>query len=95
VYLFFSISDDDDDVPLAKRAKILSKITESEKESNPSTVDPTPLPRTSVAKVHLSSINPSAGASTPPISRDHVSIIFITISYQSSSRWLIFGSSIG
>ncbi|KAM0854710.1 hypothetical protein ACQ4PT_050263 [Festuca glaucescens] len=70
-------SDDDDEVPLANRAKILSERTESAKESNPSTADPTPPPRTSVAKVPLSKVNPSAGASAPLISRDHP--IFATV----------------
>lgn len=81
MYLFLSSSDDDDEVPLAKRAKILSERTESAKESNPSTADPTPPPRTSVAKVPLSKVNPSAGASAPLISRDHVSITSGTISF--------------
>ncbi len=81
MYLFLSSSDDDDEVPLAKRAKILSERTESAKESNPSTADPTPPPRTSVAKVPLSKVNPSAGASAPLISHDHVSITSGTISF--------------
>ena len=81
MYLFLSSSDDDDEVPLAKRAKILSERTESAKESNPSTADPTPPPRTSVAKVPLSKVNPSAGASTPLIFRYHVSITSGTISF--------------
>ncbi|KAK1618051.1 hypothetical protein QYE76_023568 [Lolium multiflorum] len=70
-------SDDNDEVPLTKRAKILSERTESAKQLNPSTTDPTPPPRTSVAKVPLSTVNPSAGASAPPISRDHP--IFATV----------------
>ncbi|KAK1695577.1 hypothetical protein QYE76_012274 [Lolium multiflorum] len=47
------------------------------KESNPSTAEPTPPPRTSVAKVPLSKVNPSAGTSAPLISRDHP--IFSTV----------------
>jgi hypothetical protein len=77
VYLFSNSSadDDDDDIPLAKRAKILSEKTESVRVSNPSTAEPTPPPRTSVAKVPLSKANPLVGASAPSISCDHVSII--------------------
>ncbi|KAK1608761.1 hypothetical protein QYE76_032434 [Lolium multiflorum] len=44
-------SDDDDEVPLSKRAKILSEKTKSAKESNPSTAEPTLPPRASVAKM--------------------------------------------
>jgi hypothetical protein len=83
VYLFSSNSadDDDDDVPLAKRAKILSEKAESAKVSNPSSAEPTPPPRTSVAKVPLSKVNPLVGASAPSISRDHVSMILGTLSF--------------
>ena len=73
MFLFPSSSDDDDEVPLAKRAKLISERTESAKESNPSPADPTPPSRTTVAKVPVSKINPSAGAPVPPIARDHVS----------------------
>jgi hypothetical protein len=79
VFLFLRSSDDDDEVPLAKRAKLFSERTESAKESNPSTDEPTPPPRTVVAKVPVSKVNPSAGASVPPIARDHVSITFCSI----------------
>ncbi|KAK1694394.1 hypothetical protein QYE76_011091 [Lolium multiflorum] len=71
------LSDDDDEVPLAKRAKLISERTESAKEPNPSTADPTPPSRTTVAKVPVSKINPSAGAPAPPIARDHP--IFATV----------------
>ncbi|KAM0872464.1 hypothetical protein ACQ4PT_038708 [Festuca glaucescens] len=71
------LSDDDDEVPLAKRAKILSERTESAKESNPSTTKLTPPSRTVVAKVPLSKVNPSAGAPTPSTARDHP--IFATV----------------
>ncbi|KAK1642383.1 hypothetical protein QYE76_060188 [Lolium multiflorum] len=65
------LSDDDDEVPLAKRVKLISERTESAKESNPSPADPTPPSRTTVAKVPVSKVNPSAGAPVPPIARDH------------------------
>jgi hypothetical protein len=75
-----SNSEDDDDVPLSKRAKILSDKAESAKESMPSTAEldrmGTLPPRTGVAKVPLSTVNPSASASAPLVSRDHVSISF-------------------
>ncbi|KAK1599876.1 hypothetical protein QYE76_018565 [Lolium multiflorum] len=71
------LSDDDDEVPLAKRAKLFSGRTESAKESNPSPADPTPPSRTTVAKVPVSKINPSAGAPVPPTARDHP--IFATV----------------
>ncbi|KAK1668539.1 hypothetical protein QYE76_056698 [Lolium multiflorum] len=48
------LSDDDDEVPLAKRAKFISGKGESAKESNPSPADPTPSSRTTVAKVPVS-----------------------------------------
>ncbi|KAK1641990.1 hypothetical protein QYE76_059795 [Lolium multiflorum] len=69
-------SEEDDDVPLSKRAKIISDKAESAKESMPSTAESdhtaTPPPRTTVAKVKASSVNPSASASPPPSSSDHV-----------------------
>ncbi|KAK1629985.1 hypothetical protein QYE76_004300 [Lolium multiflorum] len=70
-------SDDDDEVPLAKRAKLLSERTEPAKELNPSSAELTPPPRTVVAKVPVSKVNPSAGASAPPIARDYR--IFATV----------------
>jgi hypothetical protein len=72
--MLLSSSEDDDDVPLSKRAKILSGKAEFAKESMASTAELTVPPRTGVAKVPLSTVNPSASASTPHISRDHVSI---------------------
>ncbi|KAK1619021.1 hypothetical protein QYE76_024538 [Lolium multiflorum] len=69
--------DDDEEVPLAKRAKLRSERTKSAKESNPTTVELTPPPRTGVAKVPLSKANPSAVASTPSISHDYP--IFATV----------------
>jgi hypothetical protein len=83
-----SSSEDDDDVPLSKRAKVLSDKAESTKESIPSTAGndrmATPLPRTIVAKVPLSTINPSASAFAPSASRDHVSISFSVNNIQRS-----------
>ncbi|KAK1682320.1 hypothetical protein QYE76_043168 [Lolium multiflorum] len=64
-------SDDDDDVPLAKRAKLVSGKSESAKESNPSPVEPTPPSRTSVVKVPVSRVIPSGSAPIPPTTRDH------------------------
>jgi hypothetical protein len=80
-------SEDDDEVPLSKRAKILSDKAESAKESMPLTagVDrmATAPPRTIVAKVPLSMVNPSTSASAPSSLRDHVSILFSTDNNQS------------
>jgi hypothetical protein len=90
VYLSSSNSDEDDEVPLAKRAKFLFERTESANESNPSTAEPTPPPRTVVAKVPVSKVNPYAGASAPPVAPDHVSITFSTISFLISELMLDF-----
>ncbi|KAK1695828.1 hypothetical protein QYE76_012525 [Lolium multiflorum] len=51
-------SNDDDEVPLAKRAKLFSRKAESAKESNPSPADPTPPSRTTVAKIPVSKVIP-------------------------------------
>jgi hypothetical protein len=73
-------SEEDDGVPLSKRGKIIYDKAESTNESMPSTAESdhtaTPPPRTIVAKVKASTINPSASASAPPSSSDHVSISF-------------------
>ncbi|KAK1680908.1 hypothetical protein QYE76_041756 [Lolium multiflorum] len=66
-----SSSDDDDEVPLAKRAKLFSGKAESAKESNPSTADPTPPSRTTVVKIPVSKVIPSASTPIPPAARDH------------------------
>jgi hypothetical protein len=75
-----SSSEQDDEVPLSKRAKILSDKAESAKESMPLTAEinqvATPPPRTVVAKVPLSTVNPLASATAPSSSHDHVSISF-------------------
>jgi hypothetical protein len=82
-------SEDDDDVPLSKRANIISDKAESAKESMSSTAESdhtaTPPPRTVVDKVKASTMNPSASASAPPSSSDHVSISFLVSSIVSIS----------
>ncbi|KAK1606869.1 hypothetical protein QYE76_030542 [Lolium multiflorum] len=67
----FLLSDDDDDVPLAKRAKLFSRKSESAKESNPSPAEPTPPSRTAVVKVPVSRVIPSGSPPIPPATRDH------------------------
>ncbi|KAK1652681.1 hypothetical protein QYE76_070486 [Lolium multiflorum] len=79
---FFAAEDDldlsdDDEVPLAKRAKLFSGKAESAKESNPSTADLTPPSRTTVGKLPVSKVIPSASTPIPPASRDHP--IFATV----------------
>ncbi|KAK1645272.1 hypothetical protein QYE76_063077 [Lolium multiflorum] len=64
-------SDDDDDVPLEKRAKLFSGKSELAKESNPSPAEPTPPSRTSVVKIPVSKVIPSGSAPIPPVARDH------------------------
>ncbi|KAK1666631.1 hypothetical protein QYE76_054790 [Lolium multiflorum] len=65
------LPDDDDEVPLAKRAKLFSERSESARQSNPSAAKLTPPRRTVVAKVPVSTINPSSNAFTPSTARDH------------------------
>ncbi|KAK1608631.1 hypothetical protein QYE76_032304 [Lolium multiflorum] len=65
------LSDDDDEVPLAKRVKLFSEKAESAKESNPLTADPTPPSRTGVVKIPVSKVIPSASTPIPPATRDH------------------------
>jgi hypothetical protein len=80
-----SSSEDDDDVPLSKREKVISDKAESAKKSMPSTAGSdhvtTSPTRTAVAKVKVSTVNPSASAFTPPSSSDHVSITFFSKQY--------------
>ncbi|KAK1606570.1 hypothetical protein QYE76_030243 [Lolium multiflorum] len=64
-------SDDDDEVPLAKRAKFFSEKADSAKESNPSTANLTPPSRTGVVKIPVSKVIPSASTPIPPAARDH------------------------
>ncbi|KAK1611080.1 hypothetical protein QYE76_034753 [Lolium multiflorum] len=64
-------SNDDDEIPLAKRAKLLSGKAESAKESNPSPADPTPPSRTTVVKIQVSKVIPPTSTPVPPAARDH------------------------
>ncbi|KAK1619944.1 hypothetical protein QYE76_025461 [Lolium multiflorum] len=68
---------DDDDVPLAKRAKLASERAASAKESNPSPAKSTPPLRTSVEKIPVSKVIPPGDAPTPPAGRDHP--IYVTV----------------
>ena len=72
--LHLSSSDDDDEVPLAKRAKLASERAASAKESNPSPAKSTPPSRTGVEKIPMSKVIPPGDASAPSAGRDHVSI---------------------
>ncbi|KAK1677043.1 hypothetical protein QYE76_037891 [Lolium multiflorum] len=65
------LSDDDDELPLAKRAKLLSGKAESAKESNPSPAELTPPSRTTVVKIPVSKVIPPGNAPVPPAARDH------------------------
>jgi hypothetical protein len=67
------LSSSDDDVPLAKRAKLASVKAASAKESNPSPAKSTPPSRTGVEKVPVSRVIPPDDAPTPSAGRDHVS----------------------
>ncbi|KAK1685315.1 hypothetical protein QYE76_046163 [Lolium multiflorum] len=64
-------SSDDDDVPLAKRAKLVSERAASAKESSPSSAKSTPPSRTGVEKVPVSRVIPPDDAPTPSAGRDH------------------------
>ena len=73
--LFLSSSEDDEDeVPLAKRAKLFSERAASAKESNPSPTTSTPPSRTVVEKVPVSTVIPPGDVPTSSTGRDHVSI---------------------
>ncbi|KAK1666781.1 hypothetical protein QYE76_054940 [Lolium multiflorum] len=65
------LSDDDDDVPLAKRAKLFSGKSESAKESNPSPAKPKLPSRTAVEKIPVSKVIPSGNAPVPSAAPDH------------------------
>ncbi|KAK1647863.1 hypothetical protein QYE76_065668 [Lolium multiflorum] len=74
---FFAAEDDldlsdDDDVPLAKRAKLSSERKASAKELNPSPAKSTPPSRTTVEKILMSKVIPSGDTPTPPAARDHI-----------------------
>ncbi|KAK1631089.1 hypothetical protein QYE76_005404 [Lolium multiflorum] len=68
---------DDDDVPLAKRAKLVSEKAASAKESNPSPAKSTPPSRTGVEKIPISKVIPPGDAPTPSTGRDHP--IYVTV----------------
>ncbi|KAK1615715.1 hypothetical protein QYE76_021232 [Lolium multiflorum] len=63
--------DDDDEVPLAKRAKLASEKAASAKESNPSPAKSTPPSRTAVEKVPVSTVIPPGDIPTSSAGRDH------------------------
>ncbi|KAK1630042.1 hypothetical protein QYE76_004357 [Lolium multiflorum] len=73
---FFAAEDDldlsdDDDVPLAKRAKLSFERTVSAKKPNPSPAKSTPPSRTTVEKIPVSKVIPSGDAPTSSAARDH------------------------
>ena len=68
-----SSADDDDDVPLAKRAKLSAERASSAKEPNPSPAKSMPPTRTAVEKIPVSKVIPPGDAPTSSASRDHVS----------------------
>jgi hypothetical protein len=76
VHAFSCSSDDDGEVPLSKRVKVISERAESAKESIPLATDSAPanpsLARKTVAKVKASPVAPSASASIPPLTHAHV-----------------------
>ncbi|KAK1694268.1 hypothetical protein QYE76_010965 [Lolium multiflorum] len=63
--------DDDDEVPLAKRAKLASEKAALAKESNPSPAKSTPLSRTVVEKVPVSTVISPGDIPTSSAGRDH------------------------
>ncbi|KAK1617184.1 hypothetical protein QYE76_022701 [Lolium multiflorum] len=63
--------DDDDEVPLAKRAKFVSERAVSAKESNPSPAKSTPPSRTAVEKVPVSTVIPPGDVPASSAGRDH------------------------
>ncbi|KAK1643214.1 hypothetical protein QYE76_061019 [Lolium multiflorum] len=71
------LSDDDDEVPLAKRAKLTSGRAASAKESNPSPAKSTPPSRTVVEKIPVSKVIPPGDAPTSSAGRDHP--IYVTV----------------
>ncbi|KAK1652906.1 hypothetical protein QYE76_070711 [Lolium multiflorum] len=62
---------DDDDVPLAKRAKLAFKRAASTKESDPSPAKPTPPTRAAVEKILVSKVIPPGDPPASLASRDH------------------------
>lgn len=71
-------SSDDDNVPLAKRAKLVSKRAASAKESDPSPAKSTPPTRTAVEKIPVSKVVPPGDPPVTLASRDHVSF-YVTL----------------
>nr|XP_051221385.1 uncharacterized protein LOC127339590 [Lolium perenne] len=65
------LSDDDDDVRLAKRTKLSFEKTVSAKEPNPSPAKSASPSRTTVEKIPVSKGIPSGNAPTPSAARDH------------------------
>ncbi|KAK1680943.1 hypothetical protein QYE76_041791 [Lolium multiflorum] len=65
------LSDDDDDVPLAKRAQLSFEKTASAKEPNPSRAKSTPPSWTTVENIPVSKAIPSGNAPASSASRDH------------------------
>ncbi|KAK1627286.1 hypothetical protein QYE76_001601 [Lolium multiflorum] len=64
-------SEDDDDVPLAKRPKFSFGRTTSAQAPNPSSAKSTPPSRTTVEKIPMSRVIPSGDAPTLSAARDH------------------------
>ncbi|KAK1646222.1 hypothetical protein QYE76_064027 [Lolium multiflorum] len=73
---FFAAEDDldlsDDDVPLAKRAKLSFERTASARGANPSPAKSMPPSRTTVEKIPMSKVIPSIDAPTSSAARDHL-----------------------
>ncbi|KAK1661582.1 hypothetical protein QYE76_049741 [Lolium multiflorum] len=65
------LSDDDDEVPLAKRAKLVSERVVLAKGSNPSPAKSTPPSRTTVEKVPVSTVIPPGDVPSSSAGRDH------------------------
>ncbi|KAK1699348.1 hypothetical protein QYE76_016045 [Lolium multiflorum] len=65
------LSDDDDEVPLAKRAKLSIGRKASAKEPNPSPAKSTPPTRTIVEKIPVSKVIPPGDAPTSSAGHDH------------------------
>ncbi|KAK1660955.1 hypothetical protein QYE76_049114 [Lolium multiflorum] len=64
-------SDDDDEVPLAKRAKLTLGRKASVQEPKPSPAKSTPSSRTTVEKIPVSRVIPAGSAPASSVARDH------------------------
>ncbi|KAK1649675.1 hypothetical protein QYE76_067480 [Lolium multiflorum] len=73
------LSDDDDEVPLAKRPKLTSGRKASVQEPKPSPAKSTPPSRTTVEKIPVSRVIPSGDAPASSAARDHASPIYATV----------------